>query len=280
MTRARRSRFYVSGGLELESEPDWIVLTGTVLCAGGIRIQAAERLRIVRESPWFRRKGNPLLELQFYANNAVLSSSGPIFRYNSPHVDHNQFHHVHRYDVFGDVLGPGEQMMPPRAATRMRSANTAAGDRRSRRVVLRELESSAARLNKPAEGIEVRVKLHREFGCGRTGVRMQRPHPFFVNPFRREDLAGNRLGRLPSAAARKPSVWRALPEDQAEGAEDEGEEPAQDLREKAQENGFQQKLKQEHGRVAVRVAHRSWEALRRRRPGGFIPVPRIAGAFR
>jgi hypothetical protein len=114
MTRARRSRFYVSGGLELESEPDWIVLTGTVLCAGGIRIQAAERLRIVRESPWFRRKGNPLLELQFYANNAVLSSSGPIFRYNSPHVDHNQFHHVHRYDVFGDVLGPGEQMMPPR----------------------------------------------------------------------------------------------------------------------------------------------------------------------
>ena len=32
--------------------------------------------------------------------NASLSGIGNIARFDSPHKDHNHFHHVHRYDVF------------------------------------------------------------------------------------------------------------------------------------------------------------------------------------
>jgi len=107
--QAARSRFYVSHDLRYRTEPEVIVLAGTIECEGGIRIEVMERLRVLRESTWLRRKNNPLVELTAYENNAVLLNSGTIFRYNSPHEDHNQFHHVHRIDV----LGTGEKTVVP-----------------------------------------------------------------------------------------------------------------------------------------------------------------------
>jgi hypothetical protein len=109
LEQAARSRFYISHDLRYCTEPDAIVLTGTIYCEGGIRIEVTERLRVLRESTWLRRKNNPLVELVSYENNAVLLNRGTIFRYNSPHEDHNQFHHVHRVDV----LGGGEKTIDP-----------------------------------------------------------------------------------------------------------------------------------------------------------------------
>jgi hypothetical protein len=99
--QAARSRFYISHDLRYSTEPGVIVLAGTIFCEGGIRIEVTERLRVLRESTWLRRKNNPLVELLSYENNAVLLNRGTIFRYNSPHEDHNHFHHVHRVDVLG-----------------------------------------------------------------------------------------------------------------------------------------------------------------------------------
>lgn len=107
--QAARSRFYVSHDLRYRTEPDAIVLAGTIQCEGGIRVEVSERLRVLRESTWLRRKNNPLVELTAYENNAVLLNRGTIFRYNSPHEDHNQLHHVHRVDV----LGTGEKTISP-----------------------------------------------------------------------------------------------------------------------------------------------------------------------
>lgn len=33
-----------------------------------------------------------------YTYNVALRDVGNIFRYDSPHLTHNQFHHVHRYE--------------------------------------------------------------------------------------------------------------------------------------------------------------------------------------
>lgn len=107
--QAARSRFYISHDMRYRTEPDAIVLAGTIFCEGGIRIEVTERLRVLRESTWLRRKKNPLVELVSYENNAVLLNRGTMFRYNSPHEDHNQFHHVHRVDV----LGTGEKTITP-----------------------------------------------------------------------------------------------------------------------------------------------------------------------
>lgn len=70
--QAARSRFYVSHDLRYRTEPDAIVLAGTIQCEGGIRVEVTERLRVLRESTWLRRKNNPLVELTAYENNAVL----------------------------------------------------------------------------------------------------------------------------------------------------------------------------------------------------------------
>jgi hypothetical protein len=99
--QAARSGFYISHDLRYRTEPEVVVLAGTIQCEGGIRIEVMERLRVLRESTWLRRKNNPLVELVSYENNAVLLNRGTTFPYNSPHEDHNQFHHVHRVDVLG-----------------------------------------------------------------------------------------------------------------------------------------------------------------------------------
>lgn len=101
ITQAARSDFYSSLHVDVRTEPDCIVITGFIGCAGGIRVEVDERLRVLREPSWPRRRDNPLVEPVFYRYNAVLLNRGTLFRYNSPHTDHRAFHHVHRYDVLG-----------------------------------------------------------------------------------------------------------------------------------------------------------------------------------
>lgn len=101
IAHAARSNFYAWDHLDYFTRPDGILIKGVIGCAGGIRIEVEEHLRILHEPPWLRRRGNPLIQLSFYRYNAVLLNRGTIFRYNSPHEDHRTFHHVHRFDVLG-----------------------------------------------------------------------------------------------------------------------------------------------------------------------------------
>jgi hypothetical protein len=96
---ALRSGFLLSGG-ELEFDPRFEIvgMKTDLLCEGGIRIQVEEHHRFVRMG-WLGPRD--AAELIYYRYNVVLNNVGTIFRYNSPHEDHRQFHHVHRIDVLG-----------------------------------------------------------------------------------------------------------------------------------------------------------------------------------
>lgn len=85
------------------------MISGSIQCSGAIRVEIDERLRVVREPSWLKRRDDPLVRLEFYRYNAVLLNRGTIFRYNSPHADHRTFHHVHRFDV----LGTGAETVDP-----------------------------------------------------------------------------------------------------------------------------------------------------------------------
>ena len=56
----------------------------------------------------------PRVKTTGYSYSAILSGYGSVFRYGSPHPDHNQFHHVHRYrPLEGDVHGAVSAIDPP-----------------------------------------------------------------------------------------------------------------------------------------------------------------------
>ena len=73
-----------------------MVMLGTICCAGGILIDVTKKLRIVDGD-------GATVRVQTFAHsyNASLQGRGNILRYCSPHDDHNKFHHVHRFDVWG-----------------------------------------------------------------------------------------------------------------------------------------------------------------------------------
>jgi len=94
----------------MQTEVGAVLITGILQCQGGIRIEIEERLEAVRQ-PWLFMHWlrGEYVKLVFYRYNAVLWKRGTIFRYNSPHDDHRQFHHVHRFDV----LGTGAETVEP-----------------------------------------------------------------------------------------------------------------------------------------------------------------------
>jgi hypothetical protein len=101
---------------DVEGGREFLYTQGTVLCAGGIRVQVSEKLQFHRQTRWTPRGANRLLVLTEYSNSAVLHNRGTIFRYDSPDPEpaketpeHHRYHHVHRFDV----LGTGAQIMPP-----------------------------------------------------------------------------------------------------------------------------------------------------------------------
>jgi hypothetical protein len=112
LAQALRSGFLRSpGGLRTVTRPYGLETIGELECLGGIRIDVQERLE--RRRNWFSKHPAENVVLRFYRYNARLiglgRERGLIFRYNSPHEDHNRFHHVHRYDT----LGSGKEIKPP-----------------------------------------------------------------------------------------------------------------------------------------------------------------------
>lgn len=95
---------------------EFLTLRGTVSCAGGVRVQVEERLRLHRPRRWAPKGPERLMVLIGYSNCAVLHGRGNIFRYDSPDPesnentpDHHRYHHRHRFDT----LGTGTEIWPP-----------------------------------------------------------------------------------------------------------------------------------------------------------------------
>lgn len=112
LAQALRSGFLrTTGGLRTITRPYGLETIGELECIGGIRIDVEERLE--RRRNWFSRHPAENVVLRSYRYNARLPGrgrrQGMIFRYNSPHEDHNRFHHVHRFDT----LGTGAEVKPP-----------------------------------------------------------------------------------------------------------------------------------------------------------------------
>lgn len=77
------------------------LLEGCIRCQAQLRIDVSKRLSIAGH-----RNGELLVQTTGYSYSAILGGHGSVFRYDSPHADHNQYHHVHRYGILdGDVHG-------------------------------------------------------------------------------------------------------------------------------------------------------------------------------
>lgn len=96
--------FLLDDDLEITAQgDDFLTMSGVVYCASEIRIQVLKLIRLTGEEP--------LAQAEAYTYNAVLAGVGNILRYNSPHANHNPFHHVHRYNVLsGDKDGVVEEL--------------------------------------------------------------------------------------------------------------------------------------------------------------------------
>ncbi|NTW52991.1 MAG: hypothetical protein HGB22_10460 [Chlorobiaceae bacterium] len=86
--------FVIYEGLLITPLRKAILITGTIECSGGLKVEVQKRLDILDQED-----RNPLVQTVSYSYNVFLTGVGNVFRYDSPHKDHNQQHHVHRYDV-------------------------------------------------------------------------------------------------------------------------------------------------------------------------------------
>ena len=73
----------------------FLTLTGVIECAGDIAIDVTKRLAVDGSD------SRAMVHTVDYSYNAYLKQCGNIFRYDSPHEDHNNYHHVHRFDPLG-----------------------------------------------------------------------------------------------------------------------------------------------------------------------------------
>ena len=100
MEQALQAGFVVSDGLSIVPIGGGILIEGIVDCLGHIRIEVDKRLVFVDSGD------DPLVQTTDYRYNVSIAGVGVMFRYDSPHPDHRQEHHVHRYDVLnGDLEG-------------------------------------------------------------------------------------------------------------------------------------------------------------------------------
>jgi hypothetical protein len=102
MQQLLQGGFVLSEGLSLSSDgTGGVIISGRVFCRGGIYVDVRKKVaRVAGEG------GDPVVQTSDYSYNVVLGGRGNIFRYDSPHPDHNREHHVHRYDVLtGDTQG-------------------------------------------------------------------------------------------------------------------------------------------------------------------------------
>ncbi len=84
------------------------LMEGTIHCLDDLRIVVSKHLRIVGGN-----SADPDVCTVAYSYSAILGNRGSIFRYDSPHPDHNNFHHKHQYAVLdGDVRGTVMTIVP------------------------------------------------------------------------------------------------------------------------------------------------------------------------
>jgi hypothetical protein len=82
-----------------------LLVTGYIRCEGGLYLQVKQLIQLVG-----RVGATGLFVVEAYSYKGVLTGSGTIFRYDSPHPDHNTEHHVHEYTMIGEDTGG----QPPR----------------------------------------------------------------------------------------------------------------------------------------------------------------------
>ncbi len=105
--QAARSRFYVSHDLRYRTEPDAIVLTGTIVCDGGIRIEVTERLRVLREIDLAAQEEQPPRGSRVLREQRGTPQPRDHLPVQQPARGPQPLHHVHRVDV----LGTGEKTL-------------------------------------------------------------------------------------------------------------------------------------------------------------------------
>jgi hypothetical protein len=99
--RFKSSGFVLSEDLTFEAMEGFILLEGTIRCIGGIHISVNKRIEVLGGNG-----ANAMVQRVDYSYNVSLAQRGNIFRYDSPHLDHNKQEHVHRYNILdGDVQG-------------------------------------------------------------------------------------------------------------------------------------------------------------------------------
>jgi hypothetical protein len=96
MQQLAQGGFVASDGLTLKALGHALVIEGDVVINDHVYIRVWKQLSIMAGDG-----ADATVQTTAYSYNAVLKEVGTIFRYNSPHEDHNQEHHVHRFDVLG-----------------------------------------------------------------------------------------------------------------------------------------------------------------------------------
>ena len=96
--------FVTSDELTIKALGHVLVIEGNVFINDDVYVSVWKQLSILAGDG-----ADALVQTSAYSYNAVLRGFGNIFRYNSPHIDHNEEHHVHRFDVLGD----GSQRIDP-----------------------------------------------------------------------------------------------------------------------------------------------------------------------
>jgi hypothetical protein len=103
MERLVRGQFVLSDELRILGSPSGLEVSGSLECAGRIRIDVMEIWSITYLG------GVHHVSRDEYSLNASLGGVGNILRHDSPHPDHNREHHVHSFDVLrGDLHGSVE----------------------------------------------------------------------------------------------------------------------------------------------------------------------------
>ncbi|HEU0012644.1 MAG TPA: hypothetical protein VFQ45_03135 [Longimicrobium sp.] len=76
---------------------EMVFVSGYVRCQAGLYLQVEQEIRLMA-----RVGGTGLFAVDAYSYKGILADRGTIFRYDSPHADHNTEHHVHEFATVGD----------------------------------------------------------------------------------------------------------------------------------------------------------------------------------
>lgn len=102
MQQYRDAGFILKDNLTFDDFGNGIItLTGRIECLYGLYIDVTKTLQIVDGTGH-----NARVQTVSYSYDAAVPKVGNVFRYDSPHPDHHQNHHVHRFEIItGGVEG-------------------------------------------------------------------------------------------------------------------------------------------------------------------------------